>query len=102
MVLGRLCPCCGMKDAWVHEFALKPPAEAGDFCQPVGHSEEKLKKFQMGVGGGQTNSKPAEVDLSIYELPKDTPVVQLKAKEAFDLLTKDEKAYAYYHGKSGV
>eukprot|EP01063_Lacrimia_lanifica_P006041 TRINITY_DN13631_c0_g1_i1.p1 TRINITY_DN13631_c0_g1~~TRINITY_DN13631_c0_g1_i1.p1 ORF type:complete len:775 (+),score=339.75 TRINITY_DN13631_c0_g1_i1:22-2346(+) len=40
------------------------------------------------------------VDMSIYTIPMDTPVVGLKATDAFNMLTEDEKAYAYYIGRA--
>eukprot|EP00930_Biecheleria_cincta_P024341 TRINITY_DN17432_c0_g1_i1.p1 TRINITY_DN17432_c0_g1~~TRINITY_DN17432_c0_g1_i1.p1 ORF type:complete len:776 (-),score=144.53 TRINITY_DN17432_c0_g1_i1:259-2586(-) len=91
MVLGYVCPCCGIKDDWLEEFTKKGDDDL--VCKPC-HNEDG------GYSGGLSIGKKAELDLSVYTIPLDTSVVCLKGREAFDLLSDTEKAYAYYVGKA--
>jgi dipeptidyl-peptidase-3 len=89
MAIGYLCPCCGERLAPpdIQKKTEQPPDMSGGddddsslmICQPCG-----------------ANPKASAPDMSVHTIPIETPIVHLDAKQAFTLLTKKEKNYAYW------
>jgi dipeptidyl-peptidase-3 len=72
MTIGYICASCGVN----HAREETADADVAFMCPPCGQN------------------KAPPLDMSIYTIPLETEVVMLEAKDAFDLLTPKEQAYA--------
>ena len=86
MAIGYICPCCGEKVSRETGDG-GAVASGGDgvvfICQPCGQAP-----------------KAPPPDMSVHTIPLETPVVELEASKAFEMLTPQEQAYAYALGKA--
>ena len=91
MAIGYICPCCGEKFSRDQVVTAPPPpgdgATGGDnnnvfVCLPCG-GKEAQSKVPLSLP-----------DMSVHTIPLDTPVVELEASKAFDMLTSKEQQYA--------